>query len=1065
MWFSKTRDSIVQSIVASIGRYWQQARLDRRFSRTRLRRRQASFQYRYAMVERLETRALLATVEFQNFDGVSEPALPAGWVTVTSGTPWRTVTGTVDTAPNAAFVQDVGLVSDSGLVSPTFTAPSNAQILFRNRPVTQAGIDGGVFEISINGGAFTDITFIGGSFATGGYNAGLIAGTGNPLSGRLAWTGVFAGYVDTTANLPASAFGQPVQVRWRFGAGNGTAVGGWLIDTIRLVSNVNIADYGDAPAPYSTTLGENGAAHLAAGPRLGASRDVEANGTHSANASSDGADENGVTFGTVRVGDLSATATVNVASAPSGAKLSAWIDFNGDGNWGGPGEQIAANVAVVNGNNIVRFDVPSFAQDGQTFARFRLSTAGNLGPDGLAMDGEVEDYAVTITRPAVGGVFSGQNDQNNVITTAADGATGVFAADVDGDGDMDILSASQIDNKIAWYENKGSQNFTDHTITTVADFAHSVFAADVDGDGDLDVLSASRLGDYKIAWYENDGSPAVGEWPAHTISTADSAVSMFVADVDGDGDVDVLSASPHERIAWFENDGSPAVGAWTAHTISTAADGARSVFAADVDGDGDLDVLSASRYDNKIAWYENKGSQNFTPHTISTAANGAVSVFAADVDGDGNLDVLSASYSDDKIVWYENNGNQVFTARTISTAADGAQSVFAADVDGDGDLDVLSASAFDDKIAWYANDGSPAVGAWTAHTISTAADGARSVFAADVDGDGDLDVLSASVFDAKIAWYENGSIAPVITRFDTAITYTENAAALLLDTNAVVMDSDSANFATGKLTVQLISNGQSKDRLAIRNQGVAAGQIGVSGTNVTFGGIVIGTFAGGTGTTALVVTFNAKATPTRVQALLRNVTYRSVSENPSTAARTVRVKLTDGDGGTSNRPTKKINVVSVNDAPLISGFDTPVTYNAGSASLVLDTNAVVKDIDSANLATGKLTVQLINNGQSTDRLQIRNQGVGAGQFGISGANVTFGGILIGTFTGGTGTTALVVTFNANATPARVQTLLRNITYRNTSATPSTLARTVQVKLTDGDGGTSNLPTKLINVLS
>ncbi len=64
------------------------------------------------------------------------------------------------------------------------------------------------------------------------------------------------------------------------------------------------------------------------------------------------------------------------------------------------------------------------------------------------------------------------------------------------------------------------------------------------------------------------------------------------------------------------------------------------MFAADVDGDGDLDVLCASRNDDKIAWYENDGSQNFTTHTISTTAIGAVSVFAADVDGDGDLDVL-----------------------------------------------------------------------------------------------------------------------------------------------------------------------------------------------------------------------------------------------------------------------------------------------------------------------------------------------------------------------------------------------------------------------------------------
>jgi hypothetical protein len=75
----------------------------------------------------------------------------------------------------------------------------------------------------------------------------------------------------------------------------------------------------------------------------------------------------------------------------------------------------------------------------------------------------------------------------------------------------------------------------------------------------------------------------------------------------------------------------------------------------DVDGDGDTDVLSASSFDDKVAWYENDGSENFTTHTITTAADRAYSVFAADVDGDGDTDVLSASYRDDKIAWYENN--------------------------------------------------------------------------------------------------------------------------------------------------------------------------------------------------------------------------------------------------------------------------------------------------------------------------------------------------------------------------------------------------------------------------
>ena len=93
---------------------------------------------------------------------------------------------------------------------------------------------------------------------------------------------------------------------------------------------------------------------------------------------------------------------------------------------------------------------------------------------------------------------------------------------------------------------------------------------------------------------------------------------------------------------------------------------------------------------------------SWAPYDITTSANGAFSVFAIDVDGDGDIDVLSASSYDDTIAWHESDGASPpsFTTRTITTSADDARSVFAIDVDGDGDIDVLSASYHDDTIAW-----------------------------------------------------------------------------------------------------------------------------------------------------------------------------------------------------------------------------------------------------------------------------------------------------------------------------------------------------------------------------
>ena len=140
------------------------------------------------------------------------------------------------------------------------------------------------------------------------------------------------------------------------------------------------------------------------------------------------------------------------------------------------------------------------------------------------------------------------------------------------------------------------------------------------------------------------------------------------------------------------------------------------------------------------------GTVSFTASDIATSADGAGSVYAADMDGDGDMDIVSASSRDHTIAWYENNGaaDPSFTAANIATNAIGAQSVFAADMDGDGDIDIVSASMSDDTIAWYENNGA-ADPSWTKAVIATSADGAYSVFAADMDGDGDMDIVSASI--------------------------------------------------------------------------------------------------------------------------------------------------------------------------------------------------------------------------------------------------------------------------------------------------------------------------------
>ena len=188
--------------------------------------------------------------------------------------------------------------------------------------------------------------------------------------------------------------------------------------------------------------------------------------------------------------------------------------------------------------------------------------------------------------------------------------------------------------------------------------------------------------------------------------------------------------------------------------IAIDADGANSVYAIDIDDDSDIDILSASSEDNTIAWYENDGLEIFTTHNVSILAVGVASIYAVDVEDDGDIDVLAAA-ADNTVAWYENDGSQNFTRKNITTSAKAAVSVYASDIDKDGDIDVLPASWDDSKIAWYENDGNTTNPSFTEHTITTLAKQASSVYASDINGDGHIDVLSASFSDNTIAWYEN----------------------------------------------------------------------------------------------------------------------------------------------------------------------------------------------------------------------------------------------------------------------------------------------------------------------
>lgn len=344
----------------------------------------------------------------------------------------------------------------------------------------------------------------------------------------------------------------------------------------------------------------------------------------------------------------------------------------------------------------------------------------------------------------------GRFGKQKILSQSATGLRAVHAADIDGDGKEDILSASFLDGKLAWYKQLDENGLFGRQIIFGKSSATDISTADFDGDGDLDVLSPD------IDWYENvNGDLSV----KHKVSSDVAGVrSVKAADLDGDGDKDILAASfLDDEIVWFENiDGLGSFG--PLQLIDSLVYSVNSLFPVDLDGDGDLDVVSGSSSFSSVVWHENiDGQGQFgTPNDVSMELATVNSVFAADLDGDGDSDILAASGLDRKIVWFENlNGRGSFSNQQLITRnADGPIAVYAKDLDSDGDIDILSASSNDAKIAWYENlEGKAAFGEQA--IISNNSRGAVSVYATDLDSDGAIDVLSASANDNKVAWYKN----------------------------------------------------------------------------------------------------------------------------------------------------------------------------------------------------------------------------------------------------------------------------------------------------------------------
>lgn len=321
----------------------------------------------------------------------------------------------------------------------------------------------------------------------------------------------------------------------------------------------------------------------------------------------------------------------------------------------------------------------------------------------------------------------------------------ISVCDIDNDGDSDLLSAGE--NKVAWYENTYGQGLfgSPHNISLSVNNAYAVCSADLDGDGDQDVLSGS-LFDSKLAWYNNtDGK---GNFSL-AIILADSLTHVNCIRLeDIDNDIDIIltyagSSSHKTGIYLFENlDGCGAFS--NGQLIVEINNNFSTEFfeLTDFDSDNDIDIVYY--FPGKVVCYKNMDLGKFWGNeNIIYSSNYILTGALSDLDNDNDLDILVAQW--DKIVWLENiDGNGNFSqATTITASVTDVRSVCAADLDCDGDIDIVSASMEDNKIAWYENLNG--TGNFSSQNIiSNTLIRTAFVGGADFDNDGDVDLVIGS---------------------------------------------------------------------------------------------------------------------------------------------------------------------------------------------------------------------------------------------------------------------------------------------------------------------------------
>jgi len=450
----------------------------------------------------------------------------------------------------------------------------------------------------------------------------------------------------------------------------------------------------------------------------------------------------------------------------------ALADVDGDGDLDMVEGNNSANRVWINGGDSSGSNTGIFTDSGQALGNATTSSIALGDVDG---DGDLD-------------IVTGNSDANRVWINGADGSgsnTGVFTdsgqalgndfspsialGDVDDDGDLDIVAGNRRANRV-WInggDSSGSNTgiFSDSGQALDSEATLLIALGDVDGDGDLDIVAAN-IGANRV-WI--NGSDSSGNNTGIFTDSGQALGTKFtqsivLGDIDGDGDLDIVTGNRDANRVWInggDNSGSN-TGVFTDSGQALGSESTGSIDLGDVDDDGDLDIVAGNR-----VWI-NGGDSNGSNTGIFTDSGQALgnratsSIALGDVNGDGDLDIMvnnsvwlnSLKYP--SMVFIVDSGQALGSGRT--------QSIALGDIDGDGDLDIVTGNGINensnsteaDRVWINGGDSSGSnTGIFTDSGQALGNESTRSITLGDIDGDGDLDIVVGN-FGPNIVWINGG---------------------------------------------------------------------------------------------------------------------------------------------------------------------------------------------------------------------------------------------------------------------------------------------------------------------